>query len=127
MTALSLRLPESLHRKLAEVAERDGVSINQWISSAVAEKMSALMTEEYLEAHARRGSKRRFAAVLAKVANAEPDEPDRASAPDANLDAKVRPMAKRTIKSAAGTSSVSVEETLWLPRAASTVTEGVVA
>ena len=46
MSALSLRLPQSLHRKLGEVAEREGISINQLISSAVAEKMSALMTEE---------------------------------------------------------------------------------
>ena len=77
MGALSLRLPESLHRKLGEVAEREGVSINQLISSAVAEKMSALMTEEYLEARAKRGSRRKFEAVLAKVPDVEPDNSDR--------------------------------------------------
>jgi len=77
MGALSLRLPESLHRKLGEVAEREGVSINQLISSAVAEKMSALMTEEYLAARAKRASRRRFEAVLAKVPDVEPDESDR--------------------------------------------------
>ena len=77
MGALSLRLPESLHRKLGEVAEREGVSINQLISSAVAEKMSALMTEEYLAARAKRGSRRKFEAVLAKVPDVEPDESDR--------------------------------------------------
>jgi len=77
MGALSLRLPESLHRKLGEVAEREGVSINQLISSAVAEKMSALMTEEYLAARAKRASRRKFEAVLAKVPNVEPDESDR--------------------------------------------------
>jgi predicted transcriptional regulator len=77
MGALSLRLPESLHRKLGEVAEREGVSINQLISSAVAEKMSALMTEEYLAARAKRASRRKFEAVLAKVPDVEPDESDR--------------------------------------------------
>ena len=77
MGALSLRLPESLHRKLAEVAEREGVSINQLISSAVAEKMSALMTEEYLSTRAKRASRRKFEAVLAKVPNVEPDASDR--------------------------------------------------
>ena len=77
MSALNLRLPESLHRKLADVAEREGVSINQLISSAVAEKMSALMTEEYLAARAKRGSRRKFTAVLAKVPGAEPAEYDR--------------------------------------------------
>jgi predicted transcriptional regulator len=77
MGALSLRLPESLHRKLGEVAAREGVSINQLISSAVAEKMSALMTEEYLEARAKRGSRRKFDAVLAKVPDVEPAASDR--------------------------------------------------
>ncbi|HEV7239201.1 MAG TPA: toxin-antitoxin system HicB family antitoxin [Thermoanaerobaculia bacterium] len=77
MGALSLRLPESLHRKLSEVAEREGVSINQLISSAVAEKMSALMTEEYLAARAKRASRRKFEAVLAKVPGVEPAESDR--------------------------------------------------
>jgi len=77
MIALSVRLPESLHRKLAEVAEREGISINQLINSAVAEKMSALMTEEYLEERAKRGNQRKFATALAKVADREPDESDR--------------------------------------------------
>jgi predicted transcriptional regulator len=79
MGALSLRLPESLHRKLGEVAEREGVSINQLISSAVAEKMSALMTEEYLEARAKRSIRRKFEAVLAKIPDVEPHESDRVS------------------------------------------------
>lgn len=77
MGALSLRLPESLHRKLGEVAEREGISINQLISSAVAEKMSALMTEEYLGARAKRASRRKFDAVLAKVPDVEPEAADR--------------------------------------------------
>jgi predicted transcriptional regulator len=76
MTALSLRLPQSLHQKLSEVAEREGISINQLINSAVAEKMSALMTEEYLEARAARGSRRKFAAALAKVPDVAPDTLD---------------------------------------------------
>jgi hypothetical protein len=77
MGALSLRLPESLHRKLGEVAEREGVSINQLISSAVGEKMSALMTEDYLVGRAKRASRRKFEAVLAKVPDIDPDETDR--------------------------------------------------
>jgi hypothetical protein len=70
-------LPQSLHRKLGEVAEREGISINQLINSAVAEKMSALMTEEYLEARADRGTRRKFVAALAKVTDVEPDASDR--------------------------------------------------
>jgi predicted transcriptional regulator len=76
MSALSLRLPQSLHRKLGELAEREGISINQLINSAVAEKMSALMTEDYLNARAARGNRRKFAAALAKVADVEPPPSD---------------------------------------------------
>ena len=38
MSSMSLRLPESLHMKIRELAERDGISINQFIATAVAEK-----------------------------------------------------------------------------------------
>ena len=76
MTALSLRLPESLHRKLTEIAAKEGISVNQLINSAVAEKMAALMTEEYLEERARRGNRGKFEAVLAKVRDIEPEDGD---------------------------------------------------
>lgn len=77
MSALSLRLPESIHRKLAELARREGVSMNQLINSAVAEKLAALLTEEYLEERAKRGSRNRFDQALAKVADIEPEDVDR--------------------------------------------------
>lgn len=76
MSAISLRLPESLHRQLREVARREGISINQLISTAVAEKLSALMTEEYLEARARRGDRAAYDAVLGKVRDREPGPGD---------------------------------------------------
>ena len=55
MSAISVRLPDSLHRKVREVAERDNVSINQMITLAVAEKLSALETEDYLGSRSKRG------------------------------------------------------------------------
>jgi len=76
MTVLSLRLPESLHRKLADLAESEGISINQLINSAVAEKMAALLTEEYLSERANHGNRRTFLAALAKAADVEPRETD---------------------------------------------------
>lgn len=70
MSTLRLRLPESLHKQLKDVAEREGVSINQLITTAVAEKISALMTAEYLNERAARGSRSAFDRVLANVPNA---------------------------------------------------------
>ena len=43
----------------------------------VAERLSALMTEDYLEERAARGSRERFEAVLRKVPSVEPEERDR--------------------------------------------------
>lgn len=77
MSSLSLRLPESLHKQLRDVAEREGVSINQLITTAVAEKLSALMTAEYLEERAARGSRPAFDGVLAKVPAVPPNDEDR--------------------------------------------------
>jgi predicted transcriptional regulator len=76
MSTLSLRLPDSLHKRLKELAKRDGISINQFIATAVAEKMAALDTEEYLEKRARRGSREKFQTVLSKVPDVPPDEAD---------------------------------------------------
>jgi hypothetical protein len=77
MSALSLRIPRSLHEQIRQLAKRDGISINQFIASAAAEKMSALLTEEYIEARAKRASLKKFQKVLKKVPDSEPEDFDR--------------------------------------------------
>jgi hypothetical protein len=72
MSTMSLRLPDSLHRRLADVAEREGVSINQLVTLAVAEKMSALLTEEYLGERAATGTRRKFVAALGRIPDVAP-------------------------------------------------------
>jgi predicted DNA-binding ribbon-helix-helix protein len=72
MGALSLRLPESIHRHIREIAKAEGVSINQLISSAITEKISAIMTEEYLQKRADRANIKDMESVLNKVADREP-------------------------------------------------------
>ncbi len=77
MSSFIIELPTSLQKTLEELAKRDNVSVNQFITLAVAEKISALMTEEYLTERAQRGSRTKFEAALAKVTDVEPDEEDR--------------------------------------------------
>ena len=72
MSAISLRLPNSLHKIARELAKGEGVSMNQFITLALAEKVSAIATETYLEERARRGDKVKFLAAMAKVADVEP-------------------------------------------------------
>ncbi len=73
MSTLSLRLPNSLHDRVRKLADAEGVSINQFISTAVAEKMSALMTSEYLAERAERGDRALFESALSSI----PDAPAR--------------------------------------------------
>lgn len=77
MSTLSLRLPDSLHDQVRKLAKKDRISINQFISSAVAEKMSALLTKEYLEERAKKGSKEKFFKALSKVPDIEPEDYDK--------------------------------------------------
>ena len=77
MSALSIRLPESLHQRVRELSAREGISINQLIADALAEKMSAIMTADYLEARSRRGTREKFLAALARVPDVEPTPADR--------------------------------------------------
>jgi hypothetical protein len=77
MSTLSLRLADSLHRRVRELASAEGISINQSVATAVAEKMSALLTEQYLQERASRGTRSKYEAALGNVPSSEPEERDR--------------------------------------------------
>ena len=76
MSSLSLRLPASLHQKLRELAERDDISINRFIATAVAEKAAALLTVQYLEARGQRADAKLVDRVLSRVPDVPPIEGD---------------------------------------------------
>ncbi len=71
MSTLTIQLPEGIARQLRECAEREGVTVDQLLSSAAAEKLSAMMTVEYLRQRARHAKREDFLAFL----NASPDVP----------------------------------------------------
>ena len=77
MSALSLRLPKSLHAQLKELAQEEGISINQFVMLAVAEKVASISTIEYLEKRARRGNREKLLEILNKVHDVEPEPWDR--------------------------------------------------
>ena len=85
MTALTVRLPESLHKEIKKLAQLEGVSINQFLTLAAAEKISALRTIDYLREEAAKGSRADFEAFLSAVPDAEPMEEDRLVTVDNNL------------------------------------------
>ena len=76
MSTLSLRLPDSLHETARVLAKQEHVSVNQLISTAVAEKISALMTETYLAQRAAKGSRKEFEDIMSRVPDVPPDPRD---------------------------------------------------
>lgn len=71
MTALTVRLPNSVHQKVKELALRDDISVNQFIAAAVSEKMASVMTLDYLKSEAAQGKRSDFDRYM----NAIPDAP----------------------------------------------------
>jgi hypothetical protein len=77
MSVLSLRLPKTLHEQLRELAVEEGISVNQFVMLAVAEKVASISTIEYLEKRAKRGTREKFLEILNKVPEIEPQEFDK--------------------------------------------------
>ena len=77
MSIVNIQIPDSLHKSLNELVNLDGIFIDQFVSSAIAEKIAALMTEGYLKELAKRGSQAKYEAILAKVPDVEPEVYDR--------------------------------------------------
>ncbi len=72
MTTLNLTLPNSIQRHLQEMADLEGVPVNQFVMSAVVEKISALTAETYLSARASRADPAAVRAILDKVPQRPP-------------------------------------------------------
>lgn len=72
MSALTVRLPNSLHAKVRELAAREDISVNQFIASAVGEKLASLLTVDYLRQEAALGRREDFDRFMRAV----PDVPD---------------------------------------------------
>jgi hypothetical protein len=78
MTTISVQVPDSLHKAVREIVLREGMSLDQFVVLAIAEKATAIATEDYLTERAKRGDKAKYLAAMAKVADVEPvDESDR--------------------------------------------------
>jgi len=72
---MSVRLPKYLHREIKKLAEEEGISMNQFIATAAAEKVSSLKTVAYLEKRAERGSEPHLPILRADSPNAAQRRP----------------------------------------------------
>ena len=64
MSSITFEMPESLAAQLRECAAREGVTLDQLLSSAAAEKLSALMRLDHLRERASRANRADFIAFL---------------------------------------------------------------
>lgn len=71
MSTVTIQIPDSLLAQLNECAEKEGVTVEQLLASAAAEKLSALVTVDALRERARRAKREDFLSFL----NASPDIP----------------------------------------------------
>jgi hypothetical protein len=69
---VALRLQESLLEEARRVSETEGVALNQFINVAVAEKLSALRTEEYFRERGQRGDIARAKRILKRAGRRNP-------------------------------------------------------
>ena len=65
MIMLTIQMPEGLARELRECAAKEGVTVDQLLCSAAAEKLSALLTIDYLRQRALHAKRKDFAFLAA--------------------------------------------------------------
>ena len=77
MNTPTVQLPDSLHRSIQALVDREGYSIDQFLASAAAEKMAALTTLDFLRREAAQGRREYLDAFLAAVPHGPVPETDR--------------------------------------------------
>ncbi|MGA0611864.1 hypothetical protein [Caldimonas sp. KR1-144] len=78
MRAITIHLSGSLQRYAKQYAAQEGISVDQLVGIALAEKLLDLATEDYLARRARRGCRKKFDAALARSPAGQPSENDNA-------------------------------------------------
>jgi predicted transcriptional regulator len=77
MSAISVRLPDSLHEAAKILAKKEHISINHFITLAISEKLSALGTEKFIEERAKRGNREKYLKILKSAPDIEPEDYDK--------------------------------------------------
>lgn len=73
MSSLNVSIPDSLYQSLQELAKQEQISVEQFVNTAISEKIAILTTETYLQKRASKGSRKKYEAILAKIPNVEPE------------------------------------------------------
>ena len=72
-----LRLPASLKAVVAEISREDGTSINQFVTTAVAEKVAAMKTADFFAARGGEADIEAARRILRRAGGRPPEPEDR--------------------------------------------------
>jgi len=75
-TTYPLRLPRSLKKAVERLSKQDGTSINQFVATAVAEKVSALETARFFQDHKARADFNAFDRIMKRRGGERPRKDD---------------------------------------------------
>jgi hypothetical protein len=111
LTTYPLRLPRSVKAAAEELSKADGTSLNQFVATAVAEKIAVMKTAAFFEeraararAHAARGEPSALLAALSRTGGDQPREGDELPPARQPSSARAAPSTKRAAANQAATS-----------------------
>jgi predicted transcriptional regulator len=76
VSTLTVQLPESLKKRIEDLAAKEGYSVSQFLASAAAEKLAVVLTMDYLRREAAAGRREDFERYLAAVPDVPPQPGD---------------------------------------------------
>ena len=74
MSRLTLRLPETLHKKLTNLAEEEGISLNQYIVYALTRQVDSAYTVQVISEADRQQQHQNFDNLIAQLGKADEKE-----------------------------------------------------
>jgi len=77
MTVIRAKVPDSLYKQVAELADQEKISIDQLVAVALSAQVSSWLTRESMQTRAKRGSWKKFDQAMQKVRDIEPEKIDR--------------------------------------------------
>lgn len=77
MSIATVAIPDSLYERVKKMAEAQKVSVDQFVASAVAEKMAVVEKDGYLEQRGKRADDNRFREALSRIPDVPPAEHDK--------------------------------------------------
>jgi hypothetical protein len=78
LTTYPLRLPRSIKAGVEQLSKQDGISINQFVTIAVAEKLAIMQAESYFAERAARADMTKFDELMARSGGTPPVAGDEA-------------------------------------------------